>query len=381
MTRQRTCFIAAICFCQFFVSSQLGAEPKLVRNYPNHRDLMVYIDRAGALQPVKSASQWNVRRTHILAGMQAAMGLLPLRKELPPLDVQIHEREKGDGYERQTISFAVENGKVGGKPHRLSAYLYIPDGIGKDERRAGVLALHPTHAIGKGVVDGQSERPNRAYGKEMAQRGYVVIAPDYPSFGEQKQYDFASDAYSSGTMKGIVNHMRCVDLLASRDDVDAKRIGAIGHSLGGHNAMFVGVFDTRLKVIVSSCGWTPFHDYYGGRIAGWTSDRYMPRLRDIYKLDADRVPFDFYEVVAAIAPRAFFSNSPLRDGNFNFEGVKKAEKEASKVYSLLGKKNQLDVHYPDARHDFPTGVRRKAYLFMDKALGQRPVRQVLKSQE
>ena len=58
-------------------------------------------------------------------------------------------------------------------------------------------------------------------------------------------------------MKGIWNHMRCVDLLVSRDDVDAEKIGTIGHSLGGHNAIFLGVFDRRVKVVVSSCGWTP----------------------------------------------------------------------------------------------------------------------------
>ena len=56
-------------------------------------------------------------------------------------------------------------------------------------------------------------------------------------------------------MKGIVNHIRAVDLLQQRDEVDPRRIGVIGHSLGGHNAMFVAAFDERLAVIVSSCGW------------------------------------------------------------------------------------------------------------------------------
>src|SRR5581483_2925308 len=123
-------------------------------------------------------------------------------------------------------------------------------------------------------------------------------------FGDLAKYDFKNDSYISGTMKGIWNHMRSVDLLTARDDVDPERIGAIGHSLGGHNSMFVGVFDERLKVIVSSCGWCPFHDYYGGKIAGWTSDRYMPLLKTKYDLDPTRVPFDFYELVSALAPRA-----------------------------------------------------------------------------
>ena len=34
--------------------------------------------------------------------------------------------------------------------------------------------------------------------------------------------------------------------------------------------------------------------------SGWTSDRYMPRLRDVYRLDPDAVAFDFDEVVAAL---------------------------------------------------------------------------------
>src|SRR5206468_2242020 len=122
--------------------------------------------------------------------------------------------------------------------------------------------------------------------------GYVVLCPDYPSFGDYP-YDFKKSHYASGTMKGIFNHMRCVDLLQGREEVDPQRIGVIGHSLGGHNAMFVAVFDPRIKVIVASCGWTPFADYYGGKIAGWSSDRYMPRLREKYDLDIKRVPFDF----------------------------------------------------------------------------------------
>lgn len=48
--------------------------------------------------------------------------------------------------------------------------------------------------------------------RELAERGYIVIAPDYPSMGDLTDYDFSSDRYESGTMKAIFNHMRCVDL-------------------------------------------------------------------------------------------------------------------------------------------------------------------------
>ncbi|HEY4308655.1 MAG TPA: alpha/beta fold hydrolase [Pirellulales bacterium] len=352
------------------ISFSLGMAFAEEPAYTDHARLLVFRDAQGEEQPVKNAQDWGIRRRHILDGMQEAMGPLPNREALPPLDITVRDEVAEErGVRRQTITFASGDGD------RITAYLYLPP-VSKATRRPGILALHQTSTIGKGEVAGYGKSKNQAYATELAARGYVVIAPDYPSFGDSQDYDFKSDKYVSGTMKGIFNHMRAVDFLAAREDVDPDRLGVIGHSLGGHNAMFVGVFDPRLKVIVSSCGWTPFHDYYRGNLTGWTSDRYMPRLRDDYSLDPDRVPFDFYEVVAALAPRGFFSNSPLRDNNFEVAGVRKAIAEAEKVYELLAAGDRLQVRYPDCEHDFPPEVRREAYQFIDKILAHSPTADV-----
>jgi pimeloyl-ACP methyl ester carboxylesterase len=333
--------------------------------YPEHARLMYYL-KDGQEHAVKTAADWALRRKHILAGMEQAMGPLPDRDQLPPLDPQAGEAVDCDGYTRQPLSIVTEGAD------RVTAFLLLPDPIPAGERRAAMLCLHQTTPVGKAEVCGLGGSPNLHYARELAQRGYVVLAPDYPSFGELADYDFAADAYVSGSMKGIFNHMRSVDYLQSRADVDPERIGVIGHSLGGHNSMFVGVFDERLKAVVSCCGWCPFHDYYGGKIKGWTSDRYMPRLADVYGLDPDRVPFDFYEVVAALAPRGFFSVSPLKDSNFDVAGVKKAIPAAAEVYQLLGAADMLQVRYPDCEHDFPPAMRREAYQFLDHVLKHMP---------
>jgi len=337
---------------------RLAAEPSGI----DHSRLLVYRGQAGGEHPVKTPADWAKRRRQIVDGMQQAMGPLPSRTALPPLDMRVRSQTDGDGFTRLSIDFVTE------KNDRLPALLYRPKAT-RLAKRAAILALHPTSPLGKHRVTKKGGAPNRAYAYELARRGYVVIAPDYPPFGDYT-YDFESDDYVSGTMKGIFNHMRCVDLLQSLPEVDPKRIGAIGHSLGGHNAMFVGVFDTRISVVVSSCGWTPFHDYYGGKIAGWTSDRYMPLLKTRYNLDPDRVPFDFYEVVAALAPRSFFSSSPLRDSNFDVRGVKKAIPKAREIYKLLGQADALQLRTPDCEHDFPTKIRQEAYRIIDRALGQ-----------
>lgn len=334
------------------------------RAYPDHSDLTVWLDDAGQLQQVRTVEHWNRRRADILASMQQVMGRLPTDAELPPLEVRELETKDFENYRRVLVRYSVDVDR------EASAHLYIPKQkpAGGTTQYPAVLALHPTSNLGKLVVAGEGPLPNRNYAVELAERGYVVLAPDYPSFGDQADYYFHTDRYVSGSMAAIVNHRRGVDLLLQRDDVDSQRIGAIGHSLGGHNAMFVGVFDDRIKAVVSSCGWDPFHFYYGGKIAGWSSDRYMPRIRELYGLDPDKMPFDFYEVAAAIAPRAFFSNSPLHDSNFVADGVKQAEPRIRAVYKLLSAEDRFVVVYPDAEHDFPDDARLHAYGFLDQML-------------
>jgi len=315
-------------------------------------------------------------RVHILKDMQKAMGELPVREMLQSSDIQIIDSVKENSFIRYNILFTVAENET------IPVYLYIPVQIGIPKRLPAMLVLHETDPLGRKAVDGQALKPNRAHARELAERGDVVIAPDFPSFGDQKDYDFESDRYQSGTMKGIFNHMRCIDLLQSRTDVDPNNIGVIGHSLGGHNSIFVAAFDDRIKVAVSSCGWTQFEYYsigeaaekkYGGRLGPWAQTRYMPFLQTKYKLDGDRIPFNFDKAIAAIAPRAFFSVSPLRDANFDYKGVEAGIAKVKPVYDSLGVPDKLQVRYPDAEHDFPVESRKEAYAFIDKILGHKPL--------
>lgn len=340
------------------------------RPYPDHADLTTVRDAAEP-RPIDTAADWQVRRRDVLDGMQMVMGRLPRDEELGPLDVVERGREPLDGCVRLLVTYGAGPGQ------RVTAHLYLPDaGTGRGVvdaagRRPAVLALHPTSPLGKLVVAGDGPRANRAYAIELARRGYVVLAPDYPSFGELADYDFHVDSHASGTMAAIVNHRRGVDLLVARPEVDAARIGAIGHSLGGHNAIFVAVFDPRIRAVVSSCGWDPFHAYKGGRLAGWAQDRYMQRVRELYGLDPDAMPFDFPEAVAALAPRGCFSSSPLRDDNFSAAAVAAAEPGIRRIYRLLGADDRLVVRQPDCDHDFPPEVREEAYAFLDRVLSER----------
>ncbi|HEV8608412.1 MAG TPA: alpha/beta fold hydrolase [Tepidisphaeraceae bacterium] len=335
----------------------LGAAAPL---YSDHQDLLYYLDEAGQRHEVRSKEDWLKRREHILAAVQVVMGEVPAKDKTPLLDMKQEEEAAVGELTRLKISYGTD------EKTRVKAYLFIPP-LKTGQKAPAILCLHQTTAIGKMEPAGLGPKANLHYALHLAQRGYVILAPDYPSFGEYK-YDFKDPAYASGSMKAICDNIRAVDLLQSLPQVDGERLGCIGHSLGGHNAIFTAVFEPRLKVIVSNCGFTSFPKYYGGKLAGWTSNRYMPRIASIYKNDPKLVPFDFPELIGALAPRAFLAIAPMRDDNFEHSGVDDCIVGARPIYELYGQRDRLLLEHPDCAHDFPEASRKIAYEFFDRHL-------------
>lgn len=327
--------------------------------YPDHSMLLEYRTPGGATHPVRTEADWMIRRGHVLAGVQEVMG--PLPTERAPLEVTIEETVEVGDYLRHRLRYTSE------KDDRVPALLLVPKML--QGKVPAVLCLHQTTTIGKMEPAGLGPNSHLHYAHELAQRGYICLAPDYPSFGDYA-YDFAADQHPSGSIKAIWNNIRAVDLLSEWPEVEAAQIGCIGHSLGGHNSIFTAVFEPRIGAIVSSCGFTAFGKYYGGNLKGWSSDRYMPRIPDYGGWR--QLPFDFHELIAALAPRPFLAVSPLRDDNFDVGGVREVMGEAAKVYALLGAPDRLVARYPDAAHDFPDPDRMAAYGFLERWL-KRPL--------
>ncbi|MBI0400357.1 alpha/beta hydrolase [Cyclobacterium marinum] len=325
--------------------------------------------------PLRTLDQWKAKKTSWKNNMASIMGTLPSRSHLANPELIYGDSVITENYTKHHISFASD------ERNEVTAFLYIPHII--KSKAPAMLVLHSTGDLGKKIVDDQGPRKNRGLAKELAERGYVVIAPDYPSFGEQIEHDFSKDGFESGTLLAVWNHMRSVDVLSNMEQVDPDRIGVIGHSLGGHNALFVAAHDPRLKAVVTSCGWTPFDYYdigeagiknYGGRLGPWAQDRYMPSIKKL--LPEAQLPFDFTQVIASIAPRPVFTNAPLNDSNFSVEGVKAGIAEIQPVYNWLGFPDNLQVKYPNAAHDFPENTRQEAYSFLDNVFGFTPIKKL-----
>ena len=94
----------------------------------------------------------------------------------------------------------------------------------------------------------------------------------------------------------------------------------------------------------------------------------MPRIATEFGKDPNRMPFDFDDVILAIAPRPFFTNSPLKDENFAVAGVKVVMEKVEPVYRKLNASEKLKAVYPNAGHDWPEAERTAAYKFLDRWL-------------
>ncbi|HWQ92647.1 MAG TPA: alpha/beta hydrolase [Clostridia bacterium] len=340
------------------LGAPVSAAPSQTPNRLPREDLLLYHARHGEVMRAKTKAGWLKRREEVLAGMQQVMGPLPGIDRRCALDMRIETETDCGAYLQRLITYASEPGS------RVPAYCLIPKAALQGTKRfPAVLALHSTDMeFGHRVLVEPVRTHYRAFARDLVERQFVVLAPAYPQMANYHP-DLDSLGYRSGSMKAIWDNLRGVDLLESLPFVIPGRIGALGHSLGGHNAIYTAVFDQRIRAIVSSCGFDSFLDYKQGNIEGWTSPRYMPRLRDYQHRLAD-IPFDFHELIGALAPRPVFINAPIHDSNFAYRSVDRIVTAAKPVYRLYGATRRLVALHPDCGHDFPADTREQAYSFL-----------------
>ena len=306
---------------------------------------------------------WLHRRERIRARIAGVLG--PTPDEKVPLDVEVLEEETCDGYVRRKITYATESWD------RVPAYLLIPEDA--DTPRPAVLCFHGTGAPGKAFVMGMTERQNRAYAPELAQRGYVTLAPDVIAMGERvlpgaEALDVAPfyERFPGRTVeaKNLWDHRCAVDLLASLPEVDAGRIGAMGHSLGGRSTHYLAAFDERVASAVISCGIIPMGTY---------TDLFRQRnkwdpfpTRRTYIQEHGRLPFEKHEITALVAPRPLMLISPANDGPCpRTDQISIMAHRVFEVYRLLGKDANLARYVHGDGHDTTPFVRKIMYGWLD----------------
>src|ERR1043166_9200471 len=144
-----------------------------------------------------SAADWDRHKSEILANMRKVMGPDVGSRRLP-LDVRYEREEDAGTYLRKKLSYQSVDGD------RVPAWLLIPKGI--RGKAAAMLALHQTTKYGKDEVVDLAGLADLHYGAELAERGFVVLAPDYPTLGEHN-VDVYARGWKSCSMKAVCDNM------------------------------------------------------------------------------------------------------------------------------------------------------------------------------
>lgn len=294
------------------ISIVKAAEPRRIDEYKAAAPASSWED---LLAGVSTKEQWADRRAEL---KRRYLELIrdEQKPERVPLDLKVHETVVvDDSYERRLISYQVEEGE------RARAFVGIP--LKLTGKAPGVVALHGTFERGIEQAAGLVDDPDKAYLDHLCRRGYVVIAPEHFVSGDrvppEGPYDTARfyKKHPEWTAVGkfTFEHSIAVDILAAMSEVDPERLGVMGHSLGGHGAMFLAAYDDRLKAAACNCGASFFRHNPG--VENWARDRWYVYFKHIRPglLRGELPSIDFHEIIALIAPRAFLDVSGMNDGD------------------------------------------------------------------
>ena len=318
---------------------------------------------------VKAGEDWRKRRAVL---RQRYLDLIrdQHKPEKPSLDLKVHEEVIVDGaYRRRLISYAVE------ADERAHAYLGIP--INADSPAPAIVALHGTYEFGKRRVAGLIDNPDKAYLDHLCRRGYVVIAQEHFVSGHrippEGPYETAAfyQKHPNWTAVGkfTYEHSIAVDVLQDLDEVDDERIGALGHSLGGHGTIFLAAYDDRIRASACNCGGSFFR--HNPRVEAWSRDHWHVYFKPVREglLRKEMPPIDFHEIIALIAPRAFLDLSGLNDGH----GPTQRQRllmlmKVMAVYELEDSAENFGFYAHGRGHSVAHESRQLIYGFMDSHL-------------
>ena len=311
--------------------------------------------RERAIAAVHDAAGAQQRKEFVRRTMLSLLGGLPDYQG--PLNPRITGTIKSEGYGIEKVIFESLPGFY------VTANLYRPKQAG---RYPGVL-LEAGHTQ-EGKPEGQRIAAN------LALKGFVVLAFDPVGQGEREQtYDRLMDRALAGW--SVPEHIqagaqslligesvaryfiwdakRALDYLASRPEVDAGRLGAVGCSGGGALTAFIGALDPRVKAVATACYINSYRRLFAG--ANPDSEMSWPGF-----LSSGLDMADFVELSA---PNPWLILATEGD-YFTPEGARLVYDEARRWFGFYGAQDKLRFFVGPGPHGTPLETREEIYRWM-----------------
>ena len=269
---------------------------------------------------------------------------------------------------------------------RVLAFMLAPKSTGP---HPAVLLLHDHGAkfdVGKEkVIEPWDEPPEkiasarkwasqyyggRFIGDELAKRGYICIATDMLNWsdrgggGYDNQQALAANLFQLGSSwAGLIAHedLRAAEFLATQPGVDAKRVAAMGLSVGGFRTWQVAALSDRIAAAVSVC-WmatrkgllVPMNNQTTGQSAFTMTH---PGLATY---------LDYPDVAGIACPKPMMFLCGNRDRLFPVESTKEAFARMRKIWESQKASDQLDTRLYDAPHEFNAAMQEDAFAWLDR---------------
>ena len=316
----------------------------------NRRDFLAETTLGSALlmtttataQPAEAFVQQQEKRRQQLWEL---LGDLPWQhKPLPPQQLKVEDHP----------TFTLEHLVLdlnGQEP--VPAYLLVPKK--RPSKAPGLLYLHAhggTYPVGRSeLLNGRKVLP--AYATALAEMGIVTLAIDSWCFGsrvsqngQQGEWDtFKSMLWMGQVLWGMMvfDDLRSLDYLSSRPEVDPKRIGAFGLSMGSTRAWWLAALDPRVQLCIDLCCLTDFDELRKNKhLKGHGIYYYVPKLLK---------HFSTAQINELIVPRRHLSLNGRLDALTPPTGVEKIRDHLLPLYRQHGQEKDCRIELFDCGHE------------------------------
>ncbi|MEV8597732.1 dienelactone hydrolase family protein [Streptomyces sp. NPDC052012] len=210
----------------------------------------------------------------------------------------------------------------------------------------------------------------RFVGDELARRGHVVLCLDALGWGEREPLEYARQQALASTLFHLGSSLagllaredqRAAAFLAGLDRVDARRVTALGFSMGGFRAWQVAALSDHVAAAASVCWMTGLKEMMapGGNALRGQSAFHMLHPGLARHLDLP-------DVASIAAPKPMLFLGGAQDPLFTAEGVRAAYARLRAVWSSVGAADRLRTEtWPGVGHAFPRRMQDEVFAWLE----------------
>lgn len=316
----------------------------------------------------ESKEAWQKRRREVLRTVQRTLGDLPARPS--PVRARIVSREIHSEFTLERV--AIDNGVDG----EVSALLILPT---KSKTPVpAVLWLHSSSPDKTQILIPNTNGGAEPLGLVLVRKGYAVLSPDAYWHGDREGTGPAGSAetgraeqeslhklhlWQGRTLWGMFvrDDQVALDYLCARPEIDAKRIGATGMSMGSTRAWWLAAVDDRVAATVGVACLTRYENLIRhGQL----------RQHGVYYFVNGLLQhFDIEGVLALIAPRPYLALTGELDAGSPADGIRVIEDRLGRVYETLEARDRFrNVLYPGIGHNHTPEMRAETLAWFDRWL-------------